>query len=182
SGHGKGAPDGVGDLLKRTADRLVESGRNINELHILLDELRKSFPNVSLCCIFSEDIAKWDIIPESLSAFSGTMEIHQLTWCHTDKDLIRARRLSCFKCNLSNEYSHYGLGSISLQIIVKRPFYSAVYSDSEPFEIDEFMVIEWPAQSQVSLVSDFLVSFPELYSFKVYYVEKLSRKAAQLNS
>ncbi|KAL3269020.1 hypothetical protein HHI36_008104 [Cryptolaemus montrouzieri] len=90
SGHGKGTSDSVGGVLKRTADRLVASGIDINKLHILLDELWKSCPNVSLFCIFSEDIAKWDIILKSLSAFSGTMKIHQLTWCYTEKDLIIA--------------------------------------------------------------------------------------------
>ncbi|KAL3284115.1 hypothetical protein HHI36_018283 [Cryptolaemus montrouzieri] len=113
-------------------DRLMASGIDINELQIPVDELRKSCHNIQLCCIFSINIAKWNIIPESLSAFSGTMKIHQLTWCHTEKDLIRARRLSCFECNLSDECSHYALRTKSLQVIVKRPIYSAVYSDSEP--------------------------------------------------
>lgn len=39
--HGKGAPDGVGGALKRSADRIVAHGRAIPDAQSLYNELKK---------------------------------------------------------------------------------------------------------------------------------------------
>nr|CAH7735787.1 unnamed protein product [Callosobruchus chinensis] len=41
SGHGKGAPDGIGGCVKRTADRVTAHGKDIHNLEILVEVLQK---------------------------------------------------------------------------------------------------------------------------------------------
>lgn len=42
AGHGKGAPDGIGGCLKRTADGLVAQGTEILTFESFVVELKKS--------------------------------------------------------------------------------------------------------------------------------------------
>ncbi|KAG8180605.1 hypothetical protein JTE90_018223 [Oedothorax gibbosus] len=39
AGHGKGAPDGIGGVLKRTADRIVAQGADLANYHTLFEAL-----------------------------------------------------------------------------------------------------------------------------------------------
>ncbi|CAH1108130.1 unnamed protein product, partial [Psylliodes chrysocephalus] len=48
SGHGKGAVDGVGGCLKRTADRLVACGIDIPNMNALLFHLRDACPGIQI--------------------------------------------------------------------------------------------------------------------------------------
>ncbi|KAL3288702.1 hypothetical protein HHI36_003137 [Cryptolaemus montrouzieri] len=99
------------------------------------------------------------------------MKIHQFTWCHTENDFIRARRLSCFECSLSDECSHYGLGTIRLQIIVKRPIYSAVYSDSEPETEKGRVEDDSISNNEINTISFEIIESPA--QSKVYYVRQI---------
>lgn len=54
--HGKGAPDGVGGSLKRTADRLVRLGRDIPDAETLYRELEAANTSVKLFYVPSEAI------------------------------------------------------------------------------------------------------------------------------
>lgn len=40
AGHGKGAPDGVGGCIKRTADNIVARGIDIPDLNTLMEQLK----------------------------------------------------------------------------------------------------------------------------------------------
>lgn len=40
--HGKGAPDGVGGTLKRSADRIVRHGRDIPNAEVMFYKLKKT--------------------------------------------------------------------------------------------------------------------------------------------
>ena len=53
AGHGKGAADGIGGVLKRIADRLVAEGNAIADVQSLFDALHKN-TNVRLCYITEE--------------------------------------------------------------------------------------------------------------------------------
>lgn len=64
SGHGKGAPDGVGGYLKRTADSLVGAGTDISNHVILLNKLKENCKNVNLWFINQSSIYEIDqLIP-----------------------------------------------------------------------------------------------------------------------
>lgn len=45
-GHGKGAADGVGGCLKRTADSLVAKGVDIPNLEVLVEQMNTHCPNI----------------------------------------------------------------------------------------------------------------------------------------
>jgi hypothetical protein len=101
AGHGKGAPDGVGGQLKRTADRLVGYGHdlcNANEVYTALSEAQSG---VKLYFVGSNDITVVDkVLPIALSGVNGTMKIRQLVTM--EYGVIYHRPLSCF-CNWTTD-------------------------------------------------------------------------------
>ena len=79
AGHGKGAPDGVGGVLKRTADSLVTHGKDIPDAHILYESLKPE-TSVNLIEVTEEEIKKFDDkTPADLITITGTMKIHQVS-------------------------------------------------------------------------------------------------------
>ncbi len=77
--HGKGAPDGVGGALKRTADMMVAKGRNIPDAHELFKALTETNTTVKLFFVKSEDIeSAMKKMPKQIPAVPGTMRIHQV--------------------------------------------------------------------------------------------------------
>ncbi|KAG5882197.1 hypothetical protein JTB14_010645 [Gonioctena quinquepunctata] len=47
-GHGKGAPDGVGGTLKRSADQAVAEGKDVTDLNVLKNVLSSKCPSIML--------------------------------------------------------------------------------------------------------------------------------------
>nr|CAI5864169.1 unnamed protein product [Callosobruchus analis] len=114
SGHGKGAPDGVGAVVKRTADRLVAMGRDIPDLQSLVEALRDS-TKVVVLCVDSKHIEEINrIIPHDLRAFRGTMKVHEVCWTIEAPSILKMRQLSCRLCGEHQDCEHYGLGEIKL--------------------------------------------------------------------
>ena len=78
--HGKGAPDGIGGALKRTADRMVSQGRDIRSARDMYDTLDTE-TTVKLFYVASTDVQasqkRWEGI--NLPAVPGTMATHQFT-------------------------------------------------------------------------------------------------------
>ncbi|CAH1110242.1 unnamed protein product [Psylliodes chrysocephalus] len=56
SGHGKGAPDGIGGATKQTADRLVAEGKDIASFDTLLESLKQNITNVTYFSIKKQNI------------------------------------------------------------------------------------------------------------------------------
>nr|CAI5855557.1 unnamed protein product [Callosobruchus analis] len=56
AGHGKGAPDGIGGVCKRTADRVVSQGKDIFNLETLVNVLKECCPGISFYVISATDI------------------------------------------------------------------------------------------------------------------------------
>jgi hypothetical protein len=104
AGHGKGAADGVGGSLKRTADRLISLGTDINTPRQLFDAHCSSGSNIKLFYVSSEDV---DVALQnettSVKHIPGTMNIHQLTCFELAK--VRYRDVSCFCSPNCNCYS-----------------------------------------------------------------------------
>lgn len=74
TGHGKGAPDGVGGVLKRTADHIVARGNDIPNIDSLVRHLQDHCPGVILEVVKVSGILEKDmLIPSHLKEFRGTM-------------------------------------------------------------------------------------------------------------
>lgn len=111
SGHGKGAPDGVGAVIKRTADRLIAEGNDVTNVEDLCEMINKNVKNVKIWKISDKDILNTEeLFPQhaSLATTVGTMSIHQVTF-QKSTGLQDFRTLSCLKCNLNMKCCHYPL-------------------------------------------------------------------------
>nr|CAI5852642.1 unnamed protein product [Callosobruchus analis] len=94
AGHGKGAADGIGGFLKRTADQLVACARDISDatnFYLALKDASK----VWLHLITDEDTKRSSAqIPKNIVPLLGTMKVHQV---FTKKaGVLKYRDLSCF--------------------------------------------------------------------------------------
>ncbi|KAK1878039.1 Enolase [Dissostichus eleginoides] len=74
--HGKGAPDGVGGVLKRSADRIVAHGGDIPDAQSLYDKLKSLDTSVELFFVPERDIESKTQVP-AIAAVKGTLRIHQ---------------------------------------------------------------------------------------------------------
>ncbi|KAI4826962.1 hypothetical protein KUCAC02_030392 [Chaenocephalus aceratus] len=54
--HGKGAPDGGGSTLKRSADRIVKHGEDIPNAETMFHQLKKSGTSVELFLVGEEEV------------------------------------------------------------------------------------------------------------------------------
>lgn len=93
--HGKGAPDGVGGALKRSADTLVRRGRDIPDALSFFQELNDSGTQVKLFYVSEEDVetrAQKMLVP--LVAIKGTMKMHQVL--SITPGILKYRDVSCF--------------------------------------------------------------------------------------
>lgn len=116
SGHGKGAPDGIGGCLKRNADSLVAQGRDISSFEKFLFELGNQRPGVKIIPVEKKSIDSFQI-SISLETFKGTLQIHEVVWSMKESGVIQATRLSCLKYGASTPCKHYGIGNIKLNNI-----------------------------------------------------------------
>ncbi|XP_037395079.1 uncharacterized protein LOC108426002 isoform X1 [Pygocentrus nattereri] len=75
--HGKGAPDGVGGALKRTADKIVAHGEDIPNAQTLYEKLKgQENCSIDLHFIPESDIEAKPEVP-AVTAVKGTTRIHQ---------------------------------------------------------------------------------------------------------
>ena len=95
AGHGKGAPDGVGGVLKRTADRLVSNGHDLSCAKQVFESLLSEQSGVKLFYVEEDEMEAVDnFLPGEIPKVSGTMAIRQL---HTSEyGKISHRMLSCY--------------------------------------------------------------------------------------
>ncbi len=76
---GKGAPDGVGGVLKRTADRLVSEGKDIPNARQLYESLLSVQTSIQLFYIEEEAVNKAvQKMPKQLPVVPSTMRLHQM--------------------------------------------------------------------------------------------------------
>nr|CAI5837126.1 unnamed protein product [Callosobruchus analis] len=139
SGHGKGAPDGVGAACKKTADAVVAAGGDIDSLESFVNIIQERCPGITMFTIdekaideITDDIKK-DVT--NLKPFTGTLKIHQVKFkisrSHSKlpqgATKLVMKSLSCF-CD--DECQHFNLGVIryeeNLKLIVED-----IYTDSE---------------------------------------------------
>ncbi|XP_026100440.1 uncharacterized protein LOC113071286 isoform X2 [Carassius auratus] len=77
--HGKGAPDGVGGVLKRKADMYVLGGSDLQTPRDLYEYLQKSSENVTIMWIEEEQISTMDeMLPPSVRPVTGISSTNQV--------------------------------------------------------------------------------------------------------
>lgn len=109
--HGKGAPDGIGAVLKRTADRHVAQGNDISCFQDFVAILKEKCPGIHLFSVTGENIKEVDVLLSKciFSTFTGTLKVHQVVY---QKKMIEFRTMSCFEC--VTKCSHFIMGSIHI--------------------------------------------------------------------
>lgn len=121
AGHGKGAADGIGAVIKRTADRLVAEGNDINNFDILLKVVKERCSNMFISSVSETDIQAMEpLLPPDIPTFTGTMKVHQYKWHRSNPDLINFNSLSCNDCKPNEKCIHYHLGQLSYSTSRKR--------------------------------------------------------------
>jgi hypothetical protein len=76
AGHGKGAGDGIGGVLKHTADKLVCHEKDLPDAQALYTALLLE-TTVKLFFVTSEDIERFDCdLPKEIKTIPGTTSFH----------------------------------------------------------------------------------------------------------
>ena len=112
AGHGKGAADGIGGTLKRTADLAVAQGKDIANINQLINILKERCPAIYMKELSNEEIMQVDTLFSKISApaFSGTMSVHQVIF-FKEVNCLYFNRLSCFSCVRGTaQCSHFFIG------------------------------------------------------------------------
>lgn len=109
TGHGKGAPDGIGAVVKRTADKTVRFGRDVGTLKDFWLVMKEKIKNIEMRIITRKDIEE-RTTPSNIKTFKGTMSVHQVLWSAGSLRMT-FRKLSCFFCPNGITCTHgYHLG------------------------------------------------------------------------
>lgn len=92
--HGKGAPDGIGGTVKRTADSLLLRGNDVVDGKDLFEKISNSLNGVQLYHILEENLETYDtLVTQHLKQVPSTRQIHQVI---PHQNCICHRQLSCF--------------------------------------------------------------------------------------
>ncbi|KAL4703471.1 hypothetical protein ACJJTC_010343 [Scirpophaga incertulas] len=97
TGHGKGAPDGIGAVVKRTADNFVKFGQDVGCYEDFWALVTKNIPNVHFDIVTESDIES-KTFPSNIPTFKGSMQVHQVVWAADNNKTLAFRSLSCFEC------------------------------------------------------------------------------------
>lgn len=110
AGHGKGPMDGVGGVLKRTADRHVCFGNDVGSVSdfVALLQTKTSIAITEISGVAVADMKK--LLPDKVSAIPGILDVHQVTWTAEHPSVLFTRFLSCFDCKFDDDCTHYKLG------------------------------------------------------------------------
>jgi len=93
AGHGKGAPDGVGGVIKRTADAHLARGRDVPDAKTLYDILQEGGTSLTLFYVPATIVSTMDALVSKLSTIPGTMRMHQVMT--TERLNITYRDVGC---------------------------------------------------------------------------------------
>lgn len=139
SGHGKGAPDGVGATCKRTADAVVAAGGDVENLEKFVEAIEQRCPAISLSIIQDDAIKEMSAEIEryvtKVKHFVGTLKMHQVTGkfynplgIKSNSIEIVMKHLSCFCDN--DCCLHFNIGKIIYEDKPKL-IVEDVFTDSE---------------------------------------------------
>lgn len=126
AGHGKGAPDGVGAVLKRTADKIINYGQDIGDFETFYTVIKENVENIIIINVTENAVKeKENLIPKNLKPFRGTLSVHQVLW-DVFSTKLTLRKVSCFFCNIDERCVHgKHLGFYDISQNVKKNYYSS---------------------------------------------------------
>ena len=79
AGHGKGPADGIGAVIKRTADRMIANGDDVTDAETMMKVLKTANTTVKLYLVTEKEIETVrELLPKSLKSVPETMKIHQV--------------------------------------------------------------------------------------------------------
>ena len=110
SRHGKGAQDGIGGCLNRTADGIVVRGTDIPNTDVLIDQLKINCKEVNIYHVTSPEIDDCDKVEVTLPSFTGILKAHEISWTKKEENLIQVRCLTCTMCLSDEKCHHYTIG------------------------------------------------------------------------
>nr|XP_022911616.1 uncharacterized protein LOC111422633 isoform X1 [Onthophagus taurus]XP_022911617.1 uncharacterized protein LOC111422633 isoform X1 [Onthophagus taurus] len=116
AGHGKGAPDGIGGVTKRTLDRLVGQGADMVEIKAMLNNLCQNIQNITYYQIDADKINEMSQKLKNvlLQTFRGTMKVHQIK----KEDYESSIRLNFYELStFINGNKKYFIGSLKFNKI-----------------------------------------------------------------
>lgn len=95
--HGKGAPDGIGAAVKRTADNLVARGTDVGDAKAFFEQVRKETKLIKMFFISECDITYMDHKKDGITIkkIPGIMKVHQVLSLDRESNLY-IREFSCF--------------------------------------------------------------------------------------
>lgn len=107
SGHGKSIADGIGGVVKRTADKSVSLGTDVASMGQFINAV--SSLKVKMVLIQQSDIESVEkILPSNkIPAIPQTMKLHQVAWNASAETSLDLRYLSCTECQ--DSCSHFKL-------------------------------------------------------------------------
>nr|CAI5843877.1 unnamed protein product [Callosobruchus analis] len=121
TGHGKGAPDGIGGTCKRTADQVIARGGDITDLKEFASIVSERCPSITANVIEECEIDRMNAVINKNSskrvASKETLSVHQVTGSASFPNQLTIKSLSCF-CN-SNGCDHYKLGCMKYETEVQ---------------------------------------------------------------
>ncbi|CAC5372831.1 unnamed protein product [Mytilus coruscus] len=160
AGHSKGAADGIGAAVKRTADRVIANGQDVTDAKSFRQVLNDSNTSVQLFLVEDEDVdAMNKLIPDSLKPIPQTMKIHQV-FCQEQHNLIvQSRHVSCF-CKKPEPCDCFGVSEFQFD----KSNATNIQSDS----LDQSVIGKW------CIVTYDNKPYPELYKTSMQTNVKLS--------
>lgn len=94
AGHGKGAADGVGGCLKRTADNLVAKGKYISNVSPLVELMNLHCPGIKVVYFKLHEVLECDSMKLKVPQINGTLKTNEVCWTSTKKNFLQIRSLS----------------------------------------------------------------------------------------
>lgn len=105
AGHGKGAPDGIGGLVKRNCDRAVAMGKDVTDVEVFLNTINHQNINSFLIdgSKIDDKVKKVQHIQKdnTILPVPGTMKLKCLTWNRKQsKYFLSLKRLAAINAKL----------------------------------------------------------------------------------
>lgn len=164
AGHGKGAADGVGGTMKRTAHKLVSYSKDVNNFEAFCNLVIPEIPGIKIMVVPLDDIEKHNLSKEekmSILPFVGTMKVHFLKWVRGKPNIIEFKSLTC---SCDSKCKHFDLGLITYlfektdelvsnkeetnnQDAVESPT-NSVTSELKEASLDDFVLVKFPYETK----------------------------------
>lgn len=82
------APDGIGAVVKRTADKAISCMKHIPDLETFCEVIQTEVKKIEIIPLKKNFIEDFDLTSQvkDIPDFKGTMKIHQIIWNRSNQD------------------------------------------------------------------------------------------------